>query len=178
MNHTRIASQSQAHIHVQSKIDDFFGRFKIATLMHGCGLRKHHGHSVRSLTEAIFTLPFVGKNFFRGIVLNSELPFGKDAAYQLLKGESYNWRRLLLALGRRLFGVFNRLTSDERILGSNRFVEKTLARANEDYDRRMRLKASGIDLDVAMNVVSAHHGVYTAELSAPSRRQQICQACP
>jgi hypothetical protein len=30
------------------------------------------------LTKAIFTLPFVGKNFFRGIVLNSELPFGKD----------------------------------------------------------------------------------------------------
>jgi hypothetical protein len=42
MNHTRIASQSQVHIHVQSKIDDFFGRFKIATLMHCCGVRKHH----------------------------------------------------------------------------------------------------------------------------------------
>ena len=76
MEHNSIASQSQAHIHVQSKIDDFFGRFKIATLMHRCGVRKHHGHSVRSLTEAIFTLPFVGKNFFRGIVLNNELPFG------------------------------------------------------------------------------------------------------
>ena len=114
MDHTSIAPQSQAHIHVQSKIDDFFGRFKIATIMHRCGVRKHHGHSVRSLTEAIFTLPFVGKNFFRGIVQNSDLPFGKDAAYGLLKGETYNWRRLLLSLGSRLFGVFNRLTSDER----------------------------------------------------------------
>jgi hypothetical protein len=38
-----------------------------------------------------------------------------------------------------------RLTSDERILGSSSFVEKTLASASEDYDRRMRLKASGID---------------------------------
>ena len=82
--------------------------------MHRCGVRKHHGHSVRSLTKAIFTLPFVGKNFFRGIVLNSELPFGKDAAYELLKGGTYNWRRLLLALGLRLFGVFNRLTSEDR----------------------------------------------------------------
>jgi hypothetical protein len=35
-----------------------------------------------------------------------------------------------------------RLTSDERILGSSSFVEKTLASAGEDYDRRMRLKAS------------------------------------
>ncbi|WP_152971861.1 hypothetical protein [Desulfatitalea tepidiphila] len=88
--------------------------FKIATLMHRCGVRKHHGHSVHSLTKAIFTLPFVGKNFLRGIVLNSELPFGKDAAYELLKGETYNLRRLLIALGLRLFGVFNRLPSDER----------------------------------------------------------------
>jgi len=127
MDHTRIASQPQAYVHVQSKIDDFFGRFKIATLMHRCGVRKHHGHSVRSLTEAIFTLPFVGKNFFRGIVLNNDLPFGKDAAYQLLKGETYNWRRLLLSLGRRVFGVFNRLTSDER--------ESVLIIDDSPYDR-------------------------------------------
>ncbi len=38
-----------------------------------------------------------------------------------------------------------RLTRDERILGSSSFVEQTLASAGEDYDRRMRLKASGID---------------------------------
>ena len=127
MDHNSIASQSQAHIHVQNKIDDFFTRFKIATLMHRCGVRKHHGHSVRSLTKAIFTLPFIGKNFFRGIVINNELSFGKDAAYELLKGETYNWRRLLLSLGRRLFEVFNRLTSDER--------ESVLIIDDSPYDR-------------------------------------------
>jgi hypothetical protein len=46
MDHTSIASQSQDPVHVQSKIDDFFGRFKIATLMHRCGMRKHHGQEV------------------------------------------------------------------------------------------------------------------------------------
>jgi hypothetical protein len=127
MDPTSTASQSQAQINVQSKIDDFFGRFKIATLMHQCGIRKHHGHSVRSLTKAIFTLPFIGKNFFRGIVLNNELPFGKDAAYELLKGGTYNWRRLLLSLGQRLFSVFNRLTSDER--------ESVLIIDDSPYDR-------------------------------------------
>ena len=127
MVHISIASQSQDPVHVQSKIDDFFGRFKVATLMNQCGVRKHHGHSVRSLTKAIFTLPFVGKNFFRGIVLNSQLPFGKDAAYELLMGQTYNWRRLLLSLGLRLFGVFNRLTSDER--------ESVLIIDDSPYDR-------------------------------------------
>lgn len=127
MNHNNKALQSQANIDVQGKIDDFFDRFKIATLLHRCGVRKHHGHSVRSLTKAIFTLPFVGKNFFRGIVLNSEVPFGKDAAYELLKGETYNWRRVLLGLGCRLFGFFNRLTSDER--------ESVLIIDDSPYDR-------------------------------------------
>ncbi|MFC1895384.1 hypothetical protein ACFL0Q_01810 [Thermodesulfobacteriota bacterium] len=101
MDHINIASESQESIQVQSKIDAFFDRFQVGTLLHRCGVRKRHGHGVRSLTQAIFTLPFVGKNFFRGIVLNQDLPFGKDAAYQLLKGTTYNWRRLLLRLGQR-----------------------------------------------------------------------------
>ena len=63
----------------------------------------------------------------RGIVLNGELPFGKDAAYELLKGQTYNWRRLLLALGLRLFVIFNRLTSDER--------ESVLIIDDSPYDR-------------------------------------------
>ena len=120
MNHTSIASKSQVHVDVQSKIDEFFGRFKIATLMHRCGVRKHHGHSVRSLTEAIFTLPFIGKNFFRGIVINSELPFGKDAAYELLKGETFNWRRVLLSLDDGCLGFSTALpaTSESRCSSS------------------------------------------------------------
>ena len=70
MGYAKIASKSQADFQVQRKIGDFFNRFTIGFLMHRCGIRKHHGHSFRSLTEAIFTLPFVGKNFFRGIVIN------------------------------------------------------------------------------------------------------------
>jgi len=88
MDHSKIVSQTQVNIHVQGKINDFFNRFQIGTLMHRCGVRKRHGHSVRSLTEAIFTLPFVGKNFFHGIVINEDKAFGKDAA----------WKRMIVAL--------------------------------------------------------------------------------
>ena len=49
MDHTSIASQSQNPVHVENKIDDFFGRFKIATLMHRCGVRKYHCHNVREI---------------------------------------------------------------------------------------------------------------------------------
>ena len=93
MIHNGIAPQTQADIRVLGKIDDFFSRFKIIFTLHRFGIRKRHGHSVRSLIMAIFTLPFVGKNFFRGLVINGELAFDKDAAYELLKGCTSNWRR-------------------------------------------------------------------------------------
>ncbi len=68
MDQIKNASKYRADIHVQSKIDDFFDRFLVGTLLLRCGVRKRHGHDVRSLIQAIFTLPFVGKNFFRSAV--------------------------------------------------------------------------------------------------------------
>jgi len=53
--------------------------------MHRCGVRKRHGHSVRSLIQSIFALPFTGKNFFRGIVINDQVGFGKVAGKDLEK---------------------------------------------------------------------------------------------
>ena len=73
MIHSSIDPQTQANICILGKIDDFFSRFNIASSMHRCGIRKRRGHSVRSLIRTIFTLPFVGKNFFRGIVVNQEI---------------------------------------------------------------------------------------------------------
>ena len=98
MEYSKIGSESQERIHVKGKIHDFFNNFKIGTLLHRSGIRKRNGYNVRSVIETIFILPFLGKNFFRGIVLNEHSSIGKDAAYDLLKGCTYNWRRLLLTL--------------------------------------------------------------------------------
>ena len=62
----------------------FFGHFKIGTLLHRCGIRKRHGYRVRVLIERIFTLPFIGKNFYRGIVVDEDTSFGKDSACEIL----------------------------------------------------------------------------------------------
>ncbi len=86
MTHNKIDTETQADIKIFGKIDDFFKQFKMATSLHQCGIRRRHGHSVRTLILAIFTLPFVGDNFFRGIATNVNLAFGKDAAYDVLKG--------------------------------------------------------------------------------------------
>ncbi len=114
MHHTTNASQSQDTIHINSQIDAFFKSFSIGTLLDRSGIRKRHGYRVCSLIKTIFTLPFIGKNFFRGIVINDDLEFGKDAAYQVLKCEKYNWRKLVLTLAVRLHSFFAQLTSDDR----------------------------------------------------------------
>jgi hypothetical protein len=127
MDHIRIASQTQADVHVSDKIDEFFNHFHVPTVLHRCGVRKRHGYTVRSLIKPIFSLPFLGKNFFRGIVINDDLPFGKDAAYDVLKGPRSNWRRVLLIIGVRLYRFFDRLTGDER--------ESVLIIDDSTYDR-------------------------------------------
>lgn len=127
MIHNNIDLQTQADICILGKIDEFFNRFKIRSKLDRCGIRKRHGHSVSSLIMSIFTLPFIGKNFFRGIVINDELSFGKDAAYEVLKGCKSNWRRLLLLLGVQLYGFFNRLTEETR--------ESVLIVDDSTYDR-------------------------------------------
>jgi len=127
MTHSSIGSRTQAGICIFDKIDVFFKKFNIASALHQCGVRKRSGHCVSSLIKTIFALPFVGKNFFRGIVLNQELAFGKDAAYELLKGSSSNWRRLLLILGARLYEFFKALTDEAR--------ESVLIVDDSPYDR-------------------------------------------
>ena len=127
MIHTNIDAETQADIQILGKIDDFFNQFNIATFLHRCGIKKRHGHSVRSLIMAIFTLPFLEKNFFRGIVTNDNVSFGKDAAYEVLKGSTSNWRRLLLTIGMKLYHFFNRLTDDDR--------ESVLIVDDSPYDR-------------------------------------------
>ena len=61
MDHSRVDPREQAGLHVIDQIDDFFDKFHIGTLLDRCGIRKRHGYSVRSLTKAIFALPFIGK---------------------------------------------------------------------------------------------------------------------
>jgi len=127
MNHIKIASQTQADVRIFDKIDEFFNHFHVSTMLHRCGVRKRHGYSVRSLIKPVFSLPFLGKNFFRGIVINDEVPFGKDAAYDLLKGSRSNWRCFLLTLGVKLYRFFDQLTSDQR--------ESVLIIDDSTYDR-------------------------------------------
>jgi hypothetical protein len=62
---------------------------------------------------------------------------------------------------------------DERLLGSSEFVESTLKRAGEAYDRRMRLQSAGMGLSEVIGAACRYLGVEERELSRPTRLAKV-----
>ena len=69
-----------------------------------------------------------------------------------------------------------RLASDERILGSSEFVERTLKQAGEAYDRRMQLQSAGIDLSAVIAAVCSNFSIDEKELTSTTKRLTIARA--
>ncbi|MBW1776747.1 MAG: transposase [Deltaproteobacteria bacterium] len=69
-----------------------------------------------------------------------------------------------------------RLAGDERILGSSEFVETTLKRAGEAYDRRTRIQSAGMDLSGVIMAVCRYFKIEEKELASPTRRLKIARA--
>jgi len=127
MDITKHYQEQQETKELRSRIGSFIDKHKIGTLLNNCGIRKLRGVSPLALYTAIFLLPFEGNNFFRGIVTNSNLPFRKNAAYELLKNPRYNWRKLLLTLATQVAGFYSQLTKGTR--------EKVLIFDDSTFDR-------------------------------------------
>ena len=68
------------------------------------------------------------------------------------------------------------LVGDERILGSSEFVEATLKRSGEEYERRMRIQSSGMDLSGVISAVCGSLEVDEKELVGSTRRPSIAKA--
>ncbi len=127
MKHTQDYLDQQEVIRLNNRISSFLSDFKIGTLMAASGIRKLRGAKPLALFTAIFTLPFCGHNFSRGIVHNQELEFQKDAAYDFLKNPCYNWRKFLLSLVVMVIRFMDVLTCEQR--------EKVLIIDDSTYDR-------------------------------------------
>ena len=87
---------------IDDRIDTFFHEFRIGTLLNKAGIKKLRGASPKALFAAIFLLPFIGANFYRGIVKNHALTFKRDAAYNLLRNPRNNWRRFLSSIAKQI----------------------------------------------------------------------------
>jgi hypothetical protein len=127
MDITRQYQEQQEAKRLHDRISSFMEDFKVGTLLNGSGIRKLRGVKPLALFTVIFTLPFGGANFSRGIVRNRELGFKKDAAYDFLKNPRYNWRKFMLGLVAVVVRFFVVLTREQR--------EKVLIFDDSTYDR-------------------------------------------
>jgi hypothetical protein len=127
MNHAQNYQEQQEVKRLHDRISSFLDDFKVGTLLSGSGIRKLRGAKPLAVFTAIFSLPFGGFNFFRGIVNNPELGFQKDTAYEFLKNPRYNWRTFLLGLVTVVVRFMDVLTSEQR--------EKVLIIDDSTYNR-------------------------------------------
>ncbi|MBN2060317.1 MAG: transposase [Deltaproteobacteria bacterium] len=70
----------------------------------------------------------------------------------------------------------DRIKSDERILGDSGFVQQILSEANDELDRRYRLKSQGYDIEKVEKRVIEVFGVKRDELYSGSRKHAISLA--
>lgn len=127
MDRNQYYQEQQEAKRLHDRISSFMEDFKVGTLLGSSGIRKLRGAKPLAVFTAIFTLPFGGVNFSRGIVNNCTLGFKKDSAYEFLKNPRYNWRKFLLGLVTVVVRFMDVLTSEQR--------EKVLIIDDSTYDR-------------------------------------------
>jgi hypothetical protein len=90
MDRNQYYQEQQETKRLHDRISSFMEDFKVGTLLGGSGISKLRGAKPLAVFTAIFTLPFGGVNFFRGIVKSRTLGFQKDSVYEFLKNPRYN----------------------------------------------------------------------------------------
>ena len=75
-----------------------------------------------------------------------------------------------------LKGEAVRVKEDERILGNSDFVEEVLKEADEQLERRYRLKAEGFDLDRVAERVATVMNIPIERVWEKNRRLQVAEA--
>jgi len=75
-----------------------------------------------------------------------------------------------------LKGEAVRVKEDERILGNSDFVEGVLKEADEQLERRYRLKAEGFDLDRVAERVTTVMNIPIERVWEKNRRPQVAEA--
>lgn len=93
-------------------LNEYFSKFKVGTLLNRSGITKTKGPSPLIMFTTLFNLAFCNTNLYQGIVKNKESKVDKDAAYNFLNSPTYNWRRFVLLLFRRIYFVIRGLLDD------------------------------------------------------------------
>jgi hypothetical protein len=100
---------------ILTKLNIFFDKFEITKILTKSNIKKVRGIKVRDIIIKIAELPFKQKNFYQGIVKETNIDFNKSAAYDLLNNSKYNWRLFLNKIAILIINIFLKpLTTDKR----------------------------------------------------------------
>ena len=114
MNTNKFVLNDQVDTKCFNRVEHFFSSYNITTLLNRCRIRKSKGFAAKDIFFTLFSISFFGKSFFNGVVESKDVPFGKDAIYEFLKCETFNWRKFILCLAVKLISFFETLTSKKR----------------------------------------------------------------
>lgn len=112
MQITKTFSNDQDN-NIQKSLNLFFDKFEINKILYKSNIKKIRGIKVRDIIFKIAELPFRQKNFYQGIVNDSETGFNKTVAYDLLKNSRYNWRLFLYKIASLIINTFFKPLSSE-----------------------------------------------------------------
>ena len=144
-----------------------------------CGHRILMGMQKQQWQDTKYVLGYFGKNVSRA--KKAYLDFVRAGVEQGRRPELVGGG-LIRSLGgwdevkKNRLDKTSRIKSDERILGDSEFVMQVLDEANDQYERRYKLKAFGYNLAKVERKVLGLFGIAKKELYSGSRKKPISEA--
>ena len=110
-----IAFDVENEKHFSSRIQKFFRRYQISSILRKCNAYKEQGFSVVALVNYLFCLVFRNRSMFLDMQSEKAPEFRKDTVYHLKNSVHINWKRFTTLLASRIIGdTIEPLTSEER----------------------------------------------------------------
>ena len=110
-----IAFDVENEKHFSSRIQKFFRRYQISSILRKCNAYKEQGFSVVALVNYLFCLVFRNRSMFLDMQSEKAPEFRKDTVYRLKNSVHINWKRFTTLLASRIIGdTIEPLTSEER----------------------------------------------------------------
>ncbi len=101
--------------HFSSRIQNFFSRYQISSILKQCNAYKKQGFSVLRIVEYLFLLVFRNRSMFQDMNSQNAPEFKDDTAYRLKNSDYIDWKRFTTLLSARIIkDTIAPLTSENR----------------------------------------------------------------
>lgn len=97
-----IAFNVENERHFSTRIQKFFTRYQISSILKQSNAYKKQGFAVVQIVQYLFTLVFQGRSMFLDMQTEKSPDFGKDTVYRLKNADYINWRRFTSLLSSRI----------------------------------------------------------------------------